>query len=133
QHALGVGSPQAKAAIRNDDREIGLLRDRLRALSLEDKTNIIVVSDHGFGHSDYGVDLSGELIKAGLKAGADSDDVVLASSGQAVALHVHNHDAARVGAIVRFLQRQPWAGVIFTFARPGAAGVPIEGREPGTF
>ena len=30
-----------------------------------DKTNIIVVSDHGFGHSAYGVDVTGELIKAG--------------------------------------------------------------------
>src|SRR6185295_6308871 len=130
---MGVGSPQAKAAIRNDDREVGLLRDRVRALGLEDKANIIVVSDHGFGHTEFGADVTGELIKAGLKAGADSDDVVLASSGQAVALHVRNHDAARVGAIVRFLQRQSWAGVIFTFGRPGGSGVPVEGREPGTF
>jgi len=154
QHAFGAGSPEARAAIRNDDREVGLLLDRLRELAIADKTNIIVVSDHGFGHSAYGVDVTGELIKAGLKAGADSDDVVIASSGQALALHVREHDPQRIGALVRFFQKQPWAGVLFTAGRAGSSGafsgkvdtgfpqkmrpneestVPVEGREPGTF
>jgi len=93
----------------------------------------LVVSDHGFGQGVFGVDLTGELIKAGLKAGPDSDDVVLASSGQAVALHVRDRNPERIGAIVRFLQKQPWAGVLFTAGRPGSSGVPVEGREPGTF
>jgi len=47
QHAVGAGSAEARAAIRNDDREIGLVLDRLRELGLADKTNIIVISDHG--------------------------------------------------------------------------------------
>jgi arylsulfatase A-like enzyme len=133
QHALGAGSPEARASIRNNDREIGLLLDRLGELGLADKTNIIVVSDHGFGHGIFGVNAAAELTKAGLKAGADSDDVVIASSGQAMLLHVRDHDPAQIGAIVRFLQQQPWAGVIFTPGKPGGAGVPVEGREPGTF
>src|SRR5262249_47789400 len=103
QHALGIGSPHALAAIRNDDREVGLLLDRLRELGLADKTNIFVVSDHGFAHSDFGVDVTGELIKAGLKAGPDSDDVVIASSGEAMLLHVRDRDAGRIGALARFL------------------------------
>jgi len=130
QHARGPGSPPARAAIRNDDREVGLLLDRLRELGLADKTNILVVSDHGFAHSDFGVDLTGELIKAGLKASADSDDVVIASSGEAMLLHVRDHDAARIDALVRFLQKQPWTGVLFTAAKAGGA---TEGREEGTF
>jgi predicted AlkP superfamily pyrophosphatase or phosphodiesterase len=133
QHAVGAGSTEARAAIRNDDREIGLLLDRLRELGLADKTNIIVVSDHGFGHGIFGVNTVNELIKAGLKGGPDSDDVVIASSGQTMALHVRDHSPERIGAIVRFLQRQPWVGVIFTAGRPGSAGVPVEGRMPGTF
>src|SRR5215471_1060056 len=133
QHAMGAGSPEARAVIRNDDREVGLLIERLRALGLEGKTNIIVVSDHGFGANDFGIDLQGELIKAKLKAGADSDDVVLAPSGQAVALHVRNHDAARITALVQFLQKQPWTGAIFTAGKAGGGAVPVEGREPGTF
>ena len=133
QHAVGAGSTEARAAIRNDDREIGLVLDRLRELGLADRTNIIVVSDHGFGHGIFGVNVTGELIKAGLKAGADSDDVVVASSGQTMSLHVHDHSPERIGAIVRFVQRQPWAGVIFTAGKPGSTGVPVEGRAPGTF
>jgi predicted AlkP superfamily pyrophosphatase or phosphodiesterase len=131
QHGIGVGSPQARATIRNDDREVGLLLERLRELGLADKTNIMVVSDHGFGHGVFGVDVAGELIKAGLKAGPNSDDVVIASSGQTILLHVRDHDPARIAALVRFLQQQPWAGVLFTAAKPG--GAPAEGREPGTF
>ena len=132
QHAFGAGSPEARAVIRGVDREIGLLLDRLRRLDLVDKTNIFVVSDHGFAQETSGVDLTGELVKAGLKAGPESDDVVIASSGQAVALHVRDHDPTRITSIVRFLQRQPWTSVLFTAARPGEAA-PIAGREPGTF
>jgi arylsulfatase A-like enzyme len=133
QHGIGAGSAEAKASIRNDDREVGLLLERLRALGLAERTNIVVVSDHGFGHAVFGIDLTGELIKAGLKQGPDSDDVVIASSGQTALLHVKDHNAERIGALVRFLQKQSFAGVLFTAARPGQSGVPIEGREPGTF
>jgi hypothetical protein len=80
QHGIAAGSPAARAAIRNDDREIGLLIDRLRELGLAERTNIIVVSDHGFGHGIFGVNVTEELRKAGLKAGPDSDDVVVAST-----------------------------------------------------
>ena len=132
QHAIGAGSPQARDAIRNDDREVGLLLERLRELGLAEKTNIIVVSDHGFGHSAFGVDVTGELIKAGLKAGPDSDDVVVASSGQTVLLYVRERNAERISAVVRYLQRQPWAGVLFT-AAPSGESAPAKGREPGTF
>jgi predicted AlkP superfamily pyrophosphatase or phosphodiesterase len=130
QHAIGAGSPAARAAIRNDDREVGLLLDRLGELGLAERTNIIVVSDHGFGHGAFGVSLTEALITAKLKAGPESDDVVVASSGQAMLLHVRDRDPARIGAIVRFLQRQPWVGVLFTASRAAGAA---EGREPGTF
>jgi arylsulfatase A-like enzyme len=132
QHAIGAGSPQARDAIRNDDREVGLLLERLRELGLGDKTNLIVVSDHGFGHSAFGVDVTGELIEAGLKAGPDTDDVVVASSGQTILLYVRERNAERISAVVRFLQGQPWAGVLFT-AAPSGEGAPAKGREPGTF
>src|SRR5262245_544113 len=133
QHGIGAGSPEARTSIRNDDGEIGRLLDRLHELGLADKTNIFVVSDHGFGHGAFGVDVTGELVKAGLKAAPDSDDLVIASSGQTMLLHMRDHNPERISATVRFLQRQPWAGVIFTAGKPRGADVPTEGREPGTF
>ena len=157
-HVNGAGSPQARASIRNDDAEIGLLLKRLDALGIAGTTNIIVVSDHGFGHSAFGVNVTAELIKAGLKAGPDSDDVVLASSGQTQLLHVKDRDRAHIHRITDFLKAQEWTGVLFTAGAPspypppqagedinrvppplagegreGAGAAPIEGIEPGTF
>jgi arylsulfatase A-like enzyme len=133
-HATGAGSPQTRASIRNDDAEVGLLLNRLEALGRTGTTNIIVVSDHGFGHSAFGVNVAAELIKAGLKAGPDSDDVVLASSGQTQLIHVKDRDRARIRTIADFLKAQEWTGVLFTAGMPGPDGaLPIEGIEPGTF
>ena len=133
-HATGAGSPQTRASIRNDDAEVGLLLKRIDALGRSGTTNIIVVSDHGFGHSAFGVNVTAELIKAGLKAGPDSDDVVLASSGQTQLLHVKDRDRARIHRIADFLKAQEWTGVLFTAGRAGPDGaVLIEGIEPGTF
>jgi arylsulfatase A-like enzyme len=133
-HVNGAGSPQARASIRNDDAEIGLLLKRLETLGVASTTNIIVLSDHGFGHSSFGVNVTAEFIKAGLKAGPDSDDVVLASSGQTQLIHVKDRDRARIRKIADFLKAQEWTGVLFTAAAPVADGAtPVEGIEPGTF
>jgi len=130
QHAFGVSSPEAVASIRNNDRQVGLVLEKLEALGVRDKTNIIVVSDHGFAHTAYQVNVGQALIEAGLAAGG-TDDVVIASSGQAVALHVKNRDPAKIRTISEFLQRQPWCSVVFTAARRG--GGAHEGAAPGTF
>ena len=128
QHAFGPGSPQALESIRRDDALIGRLLDRLKALGLAERTNIIVISDHGFGQTVHNVNVAQAFKDAGLMK--EDDDVVIASSGQAVALHVKDHDLARIIKMVVYLQNQPWCGVIFTAA--ARAGAP-EGRVPGTF
>ncbi len=134
QHATGAGSPPSRASIRHDDAEVGLLLKRLETLGRLASTNIIVVSDHGFGHSAFGINVTAELIKAGLKAGPDSDDVVIASSGQTLLLHIKDRDAARIHRIADFLKAQAWSGVLFTAGASGADGAPpVKGIEPGTF
>ena len=89
QHGVGVGSPSARAALAHDDREIALVLKTLDTLGLAASTDVFVASDHGFTTNAGSVDVAAELIGAGLKAAPDSTDVVLAGSGQAVALHVH--------------------------------------------
>ena len=108
QHALGAGSPEVRAAIRNADRHIGLVLDAV------DAPDVFVASDHGFSVNVGTVDVARELIDAGLKAAAESDDVVVASSGQAMGLHVKDRALDRVQKVVAFLQSRPWIGVIFT-------------------
>ncbi|GAC1604000.1 MAG: alkaline phosphatase family protein [Ramlibacter sp.] len=131
QHGLGAGAPESRAAIHNDDRQLGLVLGKLETLGLRDKTDIVVVSDHGFAQTVGQVNVGKALVDAGLMPALESDAVVIASSGQAVALHVKNRDPKRTAAIVEFLQRQPWCGVVFTAGRPGSQ--PHEGSAPGTF
>lgn len=99
QHGVGVGSPAARHAIRHADREVAQVLAMLDPAS----TDVFVVSDHGFTTNTAGIDVARALI--------NSTDVVLASSGQAVAVHVSDGDVA---AIARFIQSQEWGGVLFT-------------------
>lgn len=123
QHAVGVGSPSARAAITNADREIANVLASVDPAS----TDVFVVSDHGFTTNTAGIDVTRALVGAGLKAALDSTDVILASSGQAVSVHIVDHDAA---PIARFIRSQAWGGVLFTAAR--APGDP-RGVVDGTF
>ena len=91
---------------------------------------MFVVSDHGFSTNTAGVDVARALIDAGLKAAPDSADVVLASSGQAVALYVEGHDARAIARIARFSSRATGVG----WSSP-PAGLPATrgGVAEGTF
>jgi arylsulfatase A-like enzyme len=130
QHTVGVGSPDAREALRNDDREIARVLTTLDELDLTESADLFVVSDHGFTTNTAGTDVARDLIDAGLKASADSADVVLASSGQAVALHVEAHDADRIARLARHVQSRDWGGVVFT---AGRASQDPRGVADGTF
>jgi len=119
QHRYSTGSQEARKGLANSDRNLGLTIAKLQELGLADKTDIIVLSDHGFSLHNFRVDATRELINAGLKSAADSDDVVLASNGQSVLVHVKGRDPLRIRKIVRFLQTQDWADVIFTAGQKG--------------
>jgi predicted AlkP superfamily pyrophosphatase or phosphodiesterase len=123
QHAHGVGSPDARAAIRNADRHVGLVLAEAGALGFADRTNVFVASDHGFSVNAGTVDVTRELIDAGVKTAPDSDDVVVASSGQTMLLHVKDRAMGPVQKIVAFLQSREWVDVVFT----------REGTVEGTF
>jgi predicted AlkP superfamily pyrophosphatase or phosphodiesterase len=132
QHRYGAGSPEARKALTNSDRNLGLTIATLRDFGLADKTDVIVLSDHGFSLHNFKVDATRALVNAGLKAAAESDDVVLASNGQSVLVHVKRRDSQRIRQIARFLQTQDWADVIFTAGRksvPGKSGA--SSRKPG--
>ena len=140
QHKYAVGSPQSIAAIRNDDRQVGLVLDRIEELGLEEDTNVMLISDHGFSLHDFNINLSQELVSAGLKTSATSDDVVVANSGASL-VHVKNRDPAKIRAIVEFLQKQSWTDTLYTATKRPiggrwvTAGGPARPRGwvPGTF
>jgi arylsulfatase A-like enzyme len=121
QHAKGVGSPEALLALRNCDRNLGLLLNKLQDLGLKDRTDLIMVSDHGFAEHTQGVNVKQNLINAGLKASMESNDVVLVPNAQSILVHVKNHDAVKIKRIVAYLQQQNWTDVIFTSEKRPAA------------
>jgi arylsulfatase A-like enzyme len=148
QHRYATGSKEAREALANNDRNLALTLAKLQELGLADKTDIIVLSDHGFSLHNFRADAARALIGAGLKAGPDSDDVVVASNGQSVLVHVKGRDLRRIRRIAQFLQEKDWVDVIFTDGRKVAAarGVPKDshagsvrtqgdelGWVPGTF
>jgi arylsulfatase A-like enzyme len=139
QHAFGAGSPEGRHMLQNNDRHIGRIFDTLEALGLADRTDIFVASDHGFSRVTFAVNVAQALMEAGLKSSLDSDDVVLASSDQAVLLHVRDHAPERIRQLVEWLQAREWTGVIFTHNASTTDGKgPVASPDPqgwvdGTF
>jgi len=48
QHRHGIDSPEARAAIETDDRQLARLYEAIRRLGMANDTAVVVVSDHGF-------------------------------------------------------------------------------------
>ena len=109
-HQYGIGSPQARAALKLVDAQFGRILDSLRSRKMDDKTNILISTDHGFVTYIGKQRLAEFLIKQGLKKDTASDDVVVAEG----AIYVKNHDRETVRKIVIALQGQEWVGPVFT-------------------
>ena len=109
-HALGIGAPGTVEVLRAVDAEIGRLLDGLRERGLLAATDILVTSDHGFSTRTGSASLVRLLVDGGLKASANSADVVVAGD----AIHVNEGGRARVRSIVERLQRTEWIGAVFT-------------------
>ncbi len=132
QHHYGIGAPQTQVTIRNSDRNIGLIIQKIKELGLYSETDIFVTSDHGFSTYNYSVNVESELIKAGLKKSHESGDVVLASSGQSVLIHIKDRKKEKIEEVVNYFQDQKWVDVIFT-AGQGSAPQNFQGWIEGTF
>lgn len=76
-HGHGPDSPEAHAAIREVDAAIGRLLDGLAARGLDDRVNLVVVSDHGMAAVQPGQVVAVEDMVA-------PDDARLVSAGQSV-------------------------------------------------
>jgi hypothetical protein len=109
-HSDGIGAATSMASIKTVDHQFGRIIDSLKSKGLSSSFNIIVSTDHGFVTHVGKEGLSDFLIKQGLKKEAYSDDVVLAGG----AIYVKDHDKIAIRKIVTALQKQEWAGAIFT-------------------
>jgi arylsulfatase A-like enzyme len=125
-HNKGIGAEATNEALRLVDAEIGRIEDTLRAKGLLDRTNILVVSDHGFSTHNAHLKLAALVAPFARPLPDGSPDIVVAEG----AIHFRGAvDSARVTEIVAMLQKQPPAGAIFTRPKPGGGA---EGIVPGT-
>lgn len=119
QHETGVGSPTALAGIEASDKNLSEVIKSLKEKGVYDKTDIMVVSDHGFSTIKHGPDLADILKKAKFSAtkkmeNPEPGDVMVVGLGGSVLLYVVDRDEAVIRRLVDFLQTADFTGVIFS-------------------
>jgi predicted AlkP superfamily pyrophosphatase or phosphodiesterase len=125
-HQKGIGSEMTIQALKYVDGQIGRIEDALRAQGLFDRTNIIVVSDHGFSTATGELRLA-SLVAPFARAMPDGTPDLVVTEG---AINFRGApDPARVAAVVADLQTRPEVGAIFT--RPASEGS-MQGVVSGT-
>src|SRR5271168_4963083 len=121
QHVAGLGTAPALEALSLCDNNLMRVRDAIDALGIVDKTDVIVVSDHGFATIKFRIVLSEMLVSAGIKKSPDSADVVVVPNGGADLVYLSptefatpesKHDVLQ--KIVNFAEAQEWCGPIFS-------------------
>jgi predicted AlkP superfamily pyrophosphatase or phosphodiesterase len=139
QHRHGIDSPEARAAIESDDRQLSRLFAELGRLGLDRETAVMVVSDHGFRAAGKMVRPCALLREAGLVTLSPAGKVltwkasVLSNSGQA---YVYVQDPAdyatreTVRAIFAGKQQQANSGIGRVYE---ADEVRARGGDPSAF
>ena len=107
------------------DRNLALALKRLEELNVRDKTDVFVVSDHGFSTIERRVDMVKMLKQAGFNAvkeltGSQPGEVLVVPLNGSVPLYVPGHDLHLIRRLAAFFQSSDFAGVIFS-------RVPVEG------
>lgn len=128
QHVMELGSGEHRALVRAADANVadvvaavGRMRDR------GEEVLLVVCSDHGHETTDRVVPVEALMIEAGLKADAESSDVVFASSGMGALVYLSSAARSRRDDVAEWLGRQPWCGPVFA----GAALADVGQREDG--
>lgn len=120
EHQTGPSSATTRAALRNSDRNLALVLAALSARGLREKTDVLVVSDHGFSTIGRTVPVVEALRRAGFQAVMEftsspvPGQVIVVNEGGSVLVYVIGHSDALVRALATFFQQQDFTGVIFT-------------------
>lgn len=121
QHRSGLGTADALNALAETDENVAKVRAAIAAVGIDQRTDLIVATDHGFASIYLTVDLAGMLAAAGIKQSRDSTDVLVVSNGGADLVYLAGDKFPTVEAkreilqkIVNFALAQEWCGPIFT-------------------
>lgn len=119
QHAKGVGSTDALAGIASSDKNLGTVISALKEKGVLDKTDILVVSDHGFSTIERSADIADALRRRGINAHSkmanpEAGDVMVVSLGGAALIYVMDRRDDILRSTVETLQTCDFTGVIFS-------------------
>jgi arylsulfatase A-like enzyme len=115
QHEAPLGSPEHLAVLAAADAHAGLVIEAVTRLRDGGEDILLVIgSDHGHQSVTGVIDIDAELVAAGLKRGANSDEVVAVSNGTSALIYVHPDQAALMPRIRAFLDASEWAGEVFS-------------------
>jgi arylsulfatase A-like enzyme len=119
QHKHGPGSPEVLAALESVDGDLATVLKTLEEKHVRAKTDVFVVSDHGFSSVERAVDVAGLLRQAGFNAAQkftdpQPGDILVVGLGGSVSLYVFGHDETVIRKLVEFFQASDFAGVIFS-------------------
>ena len=128
QHLMELGSDEHRALVRAADANVAEVVAAVRRMRERGEEVLLVVcSDHGHETTDQVIPVEASMIGAGLKADADSSDVIFASSGMGALVYLSNEESERRDDIVAWLERQSWCGPVFA----GEALAEVGQREDG--
>lgn len=122
QHASGPGSAKSLAALESCDRKLAEVLTALGQHGVRERTDLFVVSDHGFSTVEKSIDIVKELHAAdfpvykSFRSSPKSGDILAVSQSGSVLFYVAGNNMDATHRLVDFLQRQDYAGVIFTRA-----------------
>ena len=119
QHDVGVGASNALAGIESSDKNLGDVIKSLKERGVYEKTDIMVVSDHGFSTISKGPDVVDILKKAKFQAfkkneNPEAGDVMVVGLGGSVMFYVVERQEPVIRRLVEFLQQSDFAGVVFS-------------------
>ncbi|MBA2270816.1 MAG: alkaline phosphatase family protein [Chthoniobacterales bacterium] len=120
QHHTAPGSAKALAAMKSSDDHLATVLAALEAKKVRDKTDVLVVSDHGFATVERSVDVTTLLNDAGFSAVTKFKEeprrgqIMVVGNGGSVFFYVIERDPAVRQRLVEFLQGSDFAGVLFT-------------------
>jgi arylsulfatase A-like enzyme len=128
QHAAGVGSDLANAALGEADSCFGGLLDWIETTGRSGEVDVMVLSDHGYSTISECVDVESQVRDAGFPDGGVSGGVLVATNGGCVLFYVHRSDVDTTRRLATWLMARPWCGALLSADELGS----IDGALPAS-
>jgi arylsulfatase A-like enzyme len=125
-HRAPLGSPVHLEAIAGADRCVRHVLETVAAQDDGEETLLIVGSDHGMETTGRTIPVTRLFVEAGLKAGPDSRDIVVAPNGSAALISRSRAAKATAEDLRRFLEAEDWVDRVFTGPELAALGLPVD-------